>query len=106
MSIIITIIRSMLKSNLNSKIMKDFKKVSEEECKMISNLNNEITQKIKDLTNIMSKYIDIQPSSELTYSVKRKKNETDRSCSIYEVDFGSGIGCYDECIVMCSIVPC
>ena len=86
--------------------MKDFKKVSEEDNKMISNLNSEITQKIKDLANIMSKYIDIQPTSDLTYSVKRKKDETDRLCSIYEVDFGSGIGCYDECTGMCSIGPC
>lgn len=54
--------------------------VSEEDRKNLSNLNKEIADRVNDIANIMSKYIDIKfplefSSSQFGYTVNRKKNE-------------------------------
>lgn len=91
--------------------------VSEEDRKNLSNLNKEIADRVNDIANIMSKYIDIKfpwefsSSSQFGYTVNRKKNEKNEvkarciGIQVECIDTGE-VGCYDFCGNVCRPGPC
>lgn len=89
--------------------------VSEEDRKTLRNLDNEIADRLKEFTNILSKYIDVSVESpkDFGYSRKagKKKGEdgiiVTPGCWTMEVHTAEGgTYCHDDCRGMCYDGPC